>query len=160
MDVLKNGLGGYASHQHFVPDTLPDDRSSELPDPNGGKWKPLGPFPAVLDLFEDGSVFVIDTPGHLPGHVNLLCRTKEKWVCLCGDAFHDRRLLTGEKEIGEFANPHGHMICIHVDKEAAAESIRRLREFGEGAGDKVEIIAAHEEVWWEENKHKKFPGTL
>ena len=97
MDVLKNGLGGYASHQHFEPDTLPDDRSSELSDPKGGKWEPLGPFPAVLDLFEDGSVYVIDTPGHLPGHVNLLSRTKDKWICLCGDAFHDRRLLTGEK---------------------------------------------------------------
>lgn len=160
MNVLKHGLGGIASHQHFEPDTLPDDRSSELSDPKGGDWKSLGPFPAVLDLFGDGSVYVIDTPGHLPGHVNLLCRTKDKWLCLCGDAFHDRRLLTGEKEIGTFQSPHGDMICIHLDKEAAAESIRRLREFGDAAGDQVEIIAAHEDVWWEQNKHKKFPGTL
>ena len=160
MNVLKNGLGGYASHQHFEPDTLPDDRSSELPDPQGEKWKSLGPFPAVLDLFEDGSVYVIDTPGHLPGHVNLLCRTKDKWLCLCGDAFHDRRLLTGEKDIGEFESPSGHMICIHVDKEAAAESIRRIRDFGKAAGDQVEIIAAHEDAWWEKNKHNKFPGTI
>lgn len=160
MDVLKHGLGGTASHQHFDPDTLPDDRSSELPDPKGGKWKPLGPFPAVLDLFEDGSVYVIDTPGHLPGHVNLLCRTKERWLCLCGDAFHDRRLLTGEKDIGMFENPHGDLICIHLDKEAAAESIRRIREFGDAVGDQVEVIAAHEDVWWENNKHKAFPGTL
>lgn len=160
MHVLKNGLGGIASHQHFDPDTLPHDRSGELSDPTGGKWKSLGPFPAVLDLFEDGSVYVIDTPGHLPGHVNLLCRTREKWICLCGDAFHDRRLLTGEKEIGTFEGLGGRMICIHLDKEAAAESIRRLREFGKAAGDQVEIIAAHEDVWWEKNKHKKFPGTL
>ncbi|KAK3691871.1 hypothetical protein LTR37_018364 [Vermiconidia calcicola] len=126
MHVLKHGLGGIASHQHFVPDTLPHDRSSELPDPKGGKWKPLGPFPAVLDLFEDGSV----------------------------------RLLTGEKEIGTFEGPGGHMICIHLDKEAAAESIRRLRELGEAAGDQVEILAAHEDVWWENNKHKKFPAKM
>jgi glyoxylase-like metal-dependent hydrolase (beta-lactamase superfamily II) len=160
MHVLKHGLGGIASHQHFEPDTLPDDRSSELSDPKGGDWKPLGPFPAVLDLFGDSSVYVIDTPGHLPGHLNLLCRTKDKWLCLCGDAFHDRRLLTGEKEIGVFQSPHGDWICIHLDKEAAAESIRRLREFGKAAGDQVEIIAAHEDVWWENNKHKKFPGTM
>ncbi len=160
MDVLKHGLGGYASHQHFVPDTLPDERSSELSDPSGGEWKPLGPFPAALDLFNDGSVYVIDTPGHLPGHVNLLCRTRDKWICLAGDAFHDRRLLTGEKEIGEWEGSHGSMICIHLDKEAAAESIRRLRELGEVAGDQVEIIAAHEDEWWEKNKHKKFPRVL
>ena len=160
MNVLKHGLGGIASHQHFVPDTLPDDRSSELSNPKSDHWKPLGPFPAVLDLFGDGSVYVIDTPGHLPGHLNLLCRTEHKWLCLCGDAFHDRRLLTGEKEIGEFQSPHGDLICIHLDKEAAAESIKRLREFGEEAGDQVEIIAAHEDAWWEQNQHKKFPATM
>ena len=159
MNVLKNGLGGIASHQHFVPDTLPDDRSAELPDPSSSEWKPLGPFPAVLDLFGDASVFVIDTPGHLPGHVNLLCRTKEKWICLCGDAFHDRRLLTGEKAIGTW-EMEGQTLCIHVDKEAAAESIRRLGEFGKLAGDRVEILAAHEDGWWRENQHKRFPAKM
>lgn len=160
MHVIKHGLGEIASHQHFDADTLPDDRSSELPDPTSERWEPLGPFPAALDLFEDGSVYVIDTPGHLPGHCNLLCRTKDRWLCLCGDAFHDRRLLTGEKEIGTFESPHGELICIHVDKEAAAESIRRLREFDEATGDQVELIAAHEDEWWARNKDKKFPETL
>ncbi|CAK4033743.1 Metallo-hydrolase oxidoreductase like [Lecanosticta acicola] len=158
MDVLKYGLGGKASHQHFVPDTLPDERSRELPDPS--TWKPLGPFPATLDLFDDESVYVVDMPGHLPGHVNLLCRMKEeKWVLLCGDAFHDRRLLTGEKEIGEWESPHG-LLCIHVDKETAAENIKRLRDFDEITGDGCELVAAHEEVWWERHKHLAFPGTL
>lgn len=160
MNVLKNGLGGYASHQHFVPDTLPDDRSGELPDPQGEKWKPLGPFPAALDLFEDGSVYVIDTPGHLPGHVNLLCRTKDRWLLLCGDAFHDRRLLTGEKEIGTWEGPEGNTLCIHLSKEDAAESIRRLQEFQKMAEGEAELIAAHEEIWWEQHKDKTFPGTL
>lgn len=159
MDVLKHGLGGIASHQQFEPDTLPEDRSGELSDPKGEEWKPLGPFPAALDLFDDGSVYVIDTPGHLPGHINLLCRTQDRWLLLCGDAFHDRRLLTGEKDIGTW-ELHGHTLCIHVDREAAAESIRRLREFDEATGLDCELIAAHEEVWWERNKHKQFPATL
>lgn len=126
MDVLKYGLGGTASHQHFVPDTLPAERSVELSDPRDDKdWTPLGPFPATLDLFGDGSVYVIDTLGHLPGHVNLLCRMSERWVLLCGDTFHDRRLLTGEKKIGTWEGSGGETICIHVDKEKAAESIAR-----------------------------------
>lgn len=157
MEVLKHGLGGIASHQHFEPDTLPDDRARELSDPKGREWKPLGPFPAALDLFNDGSVYVIDTPGHLPGHINLLCRTKDRWICLCGDAFHDRRLLTGEKEIGTWESAEGHTLCIHLDREGAAESIGRLREL-EKMG--VELIAAHEEGWWEENRAKGFPMLL
>jgi glyoxylase-like metal-dependent hydrolase (beta-lactamase superfamily II) len=160
LHVLKHGLGAIASHQYFDPDTLPEDRSRELSDPKSGEdWKPLGPFPGALDLFKDGSVYVIDTPGHLPGYLNLLCRTKERWLLLCGDAFHDRRLLTGEKEVGTWEGPHG-VLCIHLDKEAAEESIRRLRQFQESAGDDVELIAAHEDIWWEKNKHKAFPGTL
>ncbi|WPG97727.1 beta-lactamase-like protein [Acrodontium crateriforme] len=160
MNVLKNGVGDIASHQHFDPNLLPMDRSDELSAPTNLQWKPMGPFPAVLDLFSDGSVFVIDTPGHLPGHLNLLCRTEERWICLCGDAFHDRRLLTGEKEIGTWEGPEGNTLCIHLDKESAAESIRRLQEFEKAANGIVELIAAHEDQWWETNKHKAFPGTI
>lgn len=160
LHVLKHGLGGIASHQHFVPDTLPDERSNELSDPKSGDWKPLGPFPAALDLFNDGSVYIIDTPGHLPGHVNLLCRTKDRWLCLCGDAFHDRRLLTGEKDIGTWPGPAGNTLCIHLDKEAAAESIARLQELEKMADGQVELIAAHDEDWWEQNKAKQFPMLL
>ncbi|RMY58063.1 hypothetical protein D0865_02817 [Hortaea werneckii] len=162
LDVLKNGLGEIAPHQHFVPDTLPaDGRSSELSDPaTSEEWKPLGPFPAALDLFGDASVFVIDTPGHLPGHINLLCRTKDRWIMLCGDAFHDRRLLTGEKVIGTWQGPEGNRLCIHLNEPEAAESIKRLREFEQDPFDKVELVAAHEEGWWERNKHLAFPKTL
>lgn len=160
LHVLKHGLGGIASHQHFEPDTLPDDRTEELSDPATDDWKQLGPFPAALDLFNDGSVYVIDTPGHLPGHINLLCRTEKRWILLCGDAFHDRRLLTGEKQIGTWEAPQGGILCIHLDKEAAAESIGRLKAFDEATGDECELIAAHEEVWWDEYKHLAFPGHL
>lgn len=160
LNVLKHGLGGIASHQHFEPDTLPDERTEELPDPTREEWRPMGPFPATLDLFKDGSVYVVDTPGHLPGHVNLLCRTTRKWILLCGDAFHDRRLLTGEKDIGTWEGPQGNTLCIHLDKEAAKESIERLKTFDQETGEACELIAAHEEGWWEEHKHLAFPNHL
>ncbi|KAK0251632.1 hypothetical protein LTR91_002446 [Friedmanniomyces endolithicus] len=177
LDVMEHGVGGKGSHQHFVPGTLPLERSSELPDPSpetqskeqvggggGAKWKPLGPFPATLDYFSDGSVFVVDTPGHLPGHLNLLCRLAEhRWVMLCGDTYHDRRLLTGEREIGTWEGADGGQLCIHLDPEKARESIRRLREFeglvGKGEVE-LELVAAHEEEWWERNRGKGFPGKL
>jgi hypothetical protein len=80
---------------------------------------------------------------------------------LCGDAFHDRRLLTGEKEIGTWDGGEGRTFCIHHEPEKARESIRRLREWDEVTGGRCELIAAHEEGWWEEMRgEKEFPGRL
>lgn len=156
MAVLAKGLGGIASHQHFDKELFTAVRAEELPSPSNGMWKPLGPLPKSLDLFGDGSVFVVDTPGHLPGHVNLLCRTgDDRWVALCGDTYHDPRLLSGEKQIATWDNEQGRQICIHLDKEAAEESIQRLREL-KGLGN-VELIAAHDNVWLEENRARLFP---
>ena len=163
--VLKDGLPGVqGSHnKNYVPDLLPEDgRTTELPDPSAGKpWTPLGPFPATLDFFGDGSVYVIDTPGHLPGHVNLLCRVAHKrFVALCSDAFHDVRLFTGEREIGFWTDEKfpGHDFCIHHDPEAARESIKRLRRLAE-MGD-VEVVAAHDVGWFERRRERMFPSHL
>lgn len=160
MELLSHGLGGVASHQHFDPKLFDGLEAGELPDPGeSDAWKPLGPLPKTLDLFGDGSVYLVETPGHLPGHVNLLCRIRaEKWVALCGDAYHDPRLLSGEKQIGTWKNEQGQSLCIHLHKEAAQESINRLREL-QMAGD-VEMVAAHDDTWLERNKARLFPESL
>jgi glyoxylase-like metal-dependent hydrolase (beta-lactamase superfamily II) len=42
-----------------------------------------------LDVFGDGSVTIISTPGHTPGHQSLLVHLpKTGWVILSGDASH------------------------------------------------------------------------
>lgn len=52
----------------------------------GGKVEPL---PKDKDVFGDGSVIVLDTPGHTPGHHSLLVRLKNKGnVLLTGDLAH------------------------------------------------------------------------
>src|SRR5438309_5944657 len=52
----------------------------------GGKVEPLT---LDKDVFGDGSVVVLRTPGHTPGHSSLLVRLKEKGaVILTGDAAH------------------------------------------------------------------------
>lgn len=165
LDVLKHGLGGIASHQHFDPDLLPTSRTLELPPANTSPpWRPLGPFPDALDLFGDASAFLIDAPGHLPGHVNLLCRLgPARWVYLAGDAAHDVRLLTGEKRIGTWRTAAGQTICIHVDRAAAEESIKRiarLREDERASGVDVEVVIAHDAKWYDANTHRLFPNTL
>lgn len=52
----------------------------------GGKVEPQ---PADKDVFGDGTVVILRTPGHTPGHQSLLVRLKEKGpVILIGDAAH------------------------------------------------------------------------
>jgi N-acyl homoserine lactone hydrolase len=54
----------------------------------GGKVEPQV---ADKDVFGDGTVMVLRTPGHTPGHQSLLVRLKEKGpVILVGDAAHFR----------------------------------------------------------------------
>jgi len=52
----------------------------------GGKVEPQ---PGDKDVFGDGTVWILRTPGHTPGHQALLVRLKEKGaVLLSGDAAH------------------------------------------------------------------------
>ena len=49
-----------------------------------------GKFEGVIDVFGDGSLFAISTPGHTPGHVSYLARTPTGPVLLTGDTCHTR----------------------------------------------------------------------
>ncbi|OIW34930.1 Metallo-hydrolase/oxidoreductase [Coniochaeta ligniaria NRRL 30616] len=160
--LLEHGLESSASHQHFSKHLLPPERTVELPslteETGEYKWEPLGPFSSI-DLLGDGSVFVLDSPGHLPGHINLLCRiSSENWVCLCGDAYHDRRLLTGERDIAFWEGSDGAVCCIHNDPTSAARALRQLRELV-SLGN-VELIGAHDAGWFAANRHRMFPEVL
>ncbi|KAJ9504425.1 hypothetical protein LTR99_005641 [Exophiala xenobiotica] len=166
--ALLQGTGSLrGSHSYFEVDLLPADRTIQLSSPyeevdeeakrlhdstNGPdfqqEWKPYRNLPRVLDLFHDGSLYVVDAPGHLPGHINLLARTGPvSSVYLAGDACHDRRIMRKERAIGEWLDDHGHICCIHADKKLAEQTIERIQEL-ESNG--VEVIFAHD-VEWEEN---------
>ncbi|KAI1113273.1 Metallo-hydrolase/oxidoreductase [Nemania sp. NC0429] len=172
LDVLAGkSLCLRGGHSFFEPDLLDPSRTIELPNPHGkrevqqvtdlqftGEWSPpitdnlkgpwttLGGLPAVLDVFDDGSLYIVDAPGHLPGHINLLARVHKDdgslgWVYLAGDACHDRRLIRGEKSIGEWLDADGEVCCIHADRAQAEETIERIRGL-EREG--VEVILAHD----------------
>ncbi|KDQ25844.1 hypothetical protein PLEOSDRAFT_1046214 [Pleurotus ostreatus PC15] len=141
-------------HPGFPADTkalhhnnlLPADRTTWL-DPND--WPPLGPFPRALDLYEDGSVYVIDAPGHLPGHQNLLVRTSPDggWLLMVGDSAHNWRLITGDADVAMHPDwPHG---CVHNDPKQADEHIKRIRRMMRIP--RVRVILAHDEPWYREN---------
>ncbi|KAH8595656.1 beta-lactamase-like protein [Bisporella sp. PMI_857] len=179
LNILQRGLGGIASHQHFQPDILPDGRTIELPTASEGqsvnvalktgntlslRWAPIGPFPFGMDLLSDGSIYIIDSPGHLPGHINLLCRIgPQNWVYLGGDACHDTRLLSGERAVATWEDDGGYTHCIHLDKPKAEETIRRIRQLTNSVSEglqRTEIIMAHDLEWYTRHRASLFPAKL
>ncbi|EIW52357.1 Metallo-hydrolase/oxidoreductase [Trametes versicolor FP-101664 SS1] len=122
----------------------------------------IGPFPRAYDYFGDGSVYIIDAPDHLAGHINVLARTNAtgSWIYLAGDSAHDARIITGEREVAVALQPDGHVRCIHSDKKAAEEHIRRVRTLLDEP--KVLILLAHDRQWYEDNKDRGvfLPGAI
>lgn len=193
LDLIDGGKhSGVGSHNHFEIGMLDLKRSIELPStglpstpppyedvnclaPQTQKlvhhfakpWQRKGHFEAAMDIFNDGSVYIISAPGHLDGHINLLCRLdNERHVYLAGDASHDKRIFTGEKGIATWIDDAypGVICCIHKDKIQAEKTISAIRDTVENPGDlvNVEVIFAHDGVWaTEARKRGRFlPGRL
>jgi glyoxylase-like metal-dependent hydrolase (beta-lactamase superfamily II) len=106
----------------------------------------------ALDIFQDGTVKIVHSPGHLPGHINLLVRQNPGGqVYLAGDACHDRRIIRKEREIGEWLDTEGHICCVHADKKKAEETIDKIRRLEEQG---IEVIFAHDVEWEEDTKNR------
>ncbi|KAF9013496.1 Metallo-hydrolase/oxidoreductase [Cyathus striatus] len=146
------------SKSDFASDLLPLGRTHYLVPAD---WVPIGPFPRAFDFYGDGSLYIIDAPGHLPGHINILARTSSDggWIFLAGDSAHHRYLLTGEAEISD--GPAGHADdCAHFHKELAELHIHRIQELMKLP--RVRVILAHDEPWYKENKGTSqfWPGKI
>ncbi len=72
------------------PDDLPEDRPVREIDFGKTPGPKLGPFEKTHDLMGDGSVYLVDTPGHCTGAMGALLRLKSGWVFLAGDAVYIR----------------------------------------------------------------------
>lgn len=172
LGVLAHGLGGHLGHQHFERDLFLglDVREFPSPEEEDRGWKKVGTL-SLYDFFGDGSAYVVDAPGHLPGHVNLLARlAPRRWVWLAGDACHDRRLLTGADAIAEWQDGAGRSCCIHTDKQQAEATLAGIRDLQQaaqelqdgsvGEGFSLEVILAHARDWAEANPGAFLPGTI
>jgi N-acyl homoserine lactone hydrolase len=78
------------------------------------------------DVFADGSVRVLWTPGHTPGHVSLLVRTPTGALMLTGDTVHLRSAWTGV-----LPGP------ADFSADQAVRSIHRLRRIADAEQAKV-----------------------
>ncbi|KGY15108.1 hypothetical protein PABG_12058 [Paracoccidioides brasiliensis Pb03] len=87
-----------------------------------------------MDYFVDGSVFIIDAPGHVAGHLNLLVRIdSEKCMYLAGDTAHDVRVYKGAREKSDDDEEWVEVILSHgkMDGEVIIQSkYHRIKRHG------------------------------
>lgn len=87
------------------------------------------------DVFGDGSVACIPTPGHTPGHQSLRVRIGTEDVVFTGDACYLRRTLE-----------QLHLPTAAYDREQMLASLRRLRALRDKG---TVIITGHDPEMWE-----------
>lgn len=150
----------------YASDLLPEGRTLYISPGEGvdaHKWTSLGPFPQAYDYFGDGSLYIVDAAGHLPGHVNVLARTSSNggWIYLAGDSAHDWRLIRGESDIAAHKDEHGHVtMCMHLDIEKAKLTIERIAKLLKYP--RVRVVIAHDLDFWEANADRAafWPGKI
>ncbi|KAK6224131.1 hypothetical protein LQW54_000278 [Pestalotiopsis sp. IQ-011] len=174
LSLLKTGLNSHMSHSHFQSDLFNSLDVQELPSlsaaqgsstgSNADCWTIVGGLYMLELNGSNGSVYVIDLPGHLSGHTGLLVHTgPQRWVLLAGDACHDARILSGEREIAEWEDTSGRICCIHSDKAEATKTLETLRRWLREArqcGYDFEIILAHDADWAKAHPEAFFPGNV
>src|SRR5438105_3006938 len=95
------------------------------------KVEPL-PLGLDKDVFGDGTVIVLRTPGHTPGHSSLLVRLKEMGpVLLSGDAAHFRENYES-----------GGVPSFNFDRAATVASIERMKQLV--ANLKATLVIQHD----------------
>jgi glyoxylase-like metal-dependent hydrolase (beta-lactamase superfamily II) len=115
-----------------------------LKEPGEKGWVGLGAFDRGFDVFDDGSAYIIDAPGHSAGHQEMLIRVKtsssgDDFLLLAGDCYHHPILL---KDPTRTARPPYSKSCMHADPEEAIHSMFRTRAFAEQQN--VWVLAAHD----------------
>jgi glyoxylase-like metal-dependent hydrolase (beta-lactamase superfamily II) len=101
----------------YLPQYWPATVTPRLVDLDG---PPVGPFPSSLDLLGDGSLVLVSTPGHTPGHVSLLVWGDRQGFFLAGDLVERAGdLATVRPDIAAFAAGHGLVVLTAHDPEAA-----------------------------------------
>jgi glyoxylase-like metal-dependent hydrolase (beta-lactamase superfamily II) len=144
-DPLSPFSGAILQHTHFRELNFETD-----------KWTPFAQFSRAYDYFGDGSFLLIDTPGHMPGHLGAIaCTASNEWVFMGGDCCHHRSLLQGERPMSVTVGPNG-TSSFHKDPSMAMKTIEQVRSLSK-AGN-VLVVLAHDITL--EGKMPEYPRSL
>ncbi len=93
-------------------------------------------FARTIDLFGDGTVRLISSPGHSPGHQSVLLRLRDRYALICGDAAMSTAELREPVIDG-----------IVVDQDSYIRSGEEARAFMRAHPDTLAIPSHDSELW-------------
>lgn len=93
-------------------------------------------FGRSVDLFGDGSVRLVSTPGHSLGHMSVVLRLKDREALLAGDAIYDMDTL------------HGYPLpAITADEHLFRRSLKEIQIYAKETPDAL-IVPGHDFPAW------------
>ncbi|KAH7075529.1 beta-lactamase-like protein [Paraphoma chrysanthemicola] len=124
-----------------------------------GPWVDFGPFKAAMDFFGDGSLWVCQAPGHMPGNLCAVVRVEGgDWVLLGSDCCHSRRIMDGLSDFAQVKMPDGTIHCLQDDLVAARETVACLRVMERKY--RVHIALAHDTEWMQAGSDQVLMGLM
>jgi len=124
-------------------------------DSRGAPW--MG-FETVRDLVGlPPEILLVPLTGHTSGHCGVAIQHREGWLLHAGDAYFYR----GEMERADAFCPPGlrfYQSMMEVDRLSRLVNQRRLRELARGAGERIQVMCAHDPA--EYARHKQVSRSL
>jgi N-acyl homoserine lactone hydrolase len=109
-----------------------------LLDFDGADANSFSGFARAFDLFGDGSVRAVYTPGHTLGHMSVVLRTERGEVLVAGDAIYLRRTLDDT-----------HLPYRAADEHLFRRSLREIRQYSTETPEAL-IVPGHDWDAWQE----------
>lgn len=93
-------------------------------------------FGRSVDVFGDGSVRMVYTPGHSPGHCSVILRLEEREALLTADAAYTMRTIR-----------ESHLPYVMADEHRFRRSLREMQLYVEATPDALVIPGHDAEAW-------------
>ncbi|EQC43855.1 MBL fold metallo-hydrolase [Bacteriovorax sp. Seq25_V] len=100
--------------------------------------KTYGPFPRYFDYLGDGTIIIVELPGHTKGSIGILVNTQETRVFLVGDAVWSIEEVISQKSKSKLAS-----YLVDEDKEQTLKTIKLLHNIWMANAD-TRIVPAHD----------------
>ncbi len=128
--------GGRASLRGYVRSQFDHAFDYRTIDFGGPAADSFASFGQAVDIFGDGSVRAVFTPGHTHGHMSIVARLRSREVLIAGDAIYMTRTMT-----------HGHLPAHCADEHRFRRSLHEIQLYREQTPDAL-VIPGHDiEAW-------------